>query len=375
MMSTALKISVLVFFCLFSTAAADTSSFDPDSAGLSDIQESTFVPYTSSVVIRQSVVKPVVRTFSLGLGPEIIRLKTSYLQEREESNAFSGSSPDAKVGYYFDLLATSSPLSSKLIGEGEVAYSTLGFSTVGEQRPTMSRLGLKGHWGSMSYGADYKSFGRGFASPSGFRIDHDRDESQLWGQYNLGFLRVKGAIGEVWETNSDTNQLSLTRTAATSLNFSKSSWNALLSSSYSIIGQEESSKQKTVTVTNGVVISYRPVSVLTIEPNLSFKEEWDRSTGIRTETPSAGLMLISTPLRDLQLTGRASYARGISEDRLKDASTINTGASLNWKIGKSLMGEQFLSFQLEYKNELFPNSPSNSQEHFGGMLQLKIVGF
>lgn len=279
------------------------------------------------------------------------------------------------MGSFLDLVATSSPFGGKLVGEGELAYSTLGLSTTGEQRPTMSRLGLKGNWGSMSYGADYKSFGSGFASPSGVKIDHNRDESQLWGQYNFGFLRIKGTIGELWEKNSDTNQLSLTRTAMTSLNFTKSTWNALLSSNYSVVQQGTGLNEKTVAFTNGLSLAYRPATILTIEPNLSLKEEWDRSTGLRTETPSAGLLLVSTPLRDVQLTGRASYARGMSEDRFKDASTINTGASLNWKIGKSLMGEQFLSFQIEYKNQLFLNCPSNSQEHLSGMLQLKIVGF
>jgi hypothetical protein len=51
--------------------------------------------------------------------------------------------------------------------------------------------------------------------------------------------------------------------------------------------------------------------------------------------------------RDLQLKGRASYARGIGEDPLKDLSSVNIVAALNWKIGSSFLGEQSLSFQVE----------------------------
>jgi hypothetical protein len=370
-----LSLSALVLYLFLRPAAAETPLLDSDVIDPPTIEEPFLFPYAFSAGIRQPFERPVARTFSLDLAPRIIELKTSYLEKRETGNAFTNWSSEPKVGNFLDVVATSSPFDGRLVGEGELAYSTLSFSTTGEQRPTMSRLGLKGNWAGMSYGADYKSFGSGFAAPSGVKIDHDRDESQVWSQYNFGFLRVKSAIGELWEKNSDTNQLSLTRTAITSLNLSKSNWNALLSSNYSVLRQGTGFNEKIVAFTNGLSFSYRPTTILTIEPNLGLKDEWDRSTGLRTETPSAGLVLLSTPLRDVQLTGRASYARGISEDPFKDGSTINTGASLNWKLGKSLIGEQFLSFQIEYKNQLFLNSPSNSQEHLSGLLQLKIVGF
>ena len=64
--------------------------------------------------------------------------------------------------------------------------------------------------------------------------------------------------------------------------------------------------------------------------------------GGKTDTPSARFLLSCTPWSNLQLTGRASYSRGISEDSVRDASTLNTLASLNWKIGKSLGTDQYL---------------------------------
>jgi hypothetical protein len=48
---------------------------------------------------------------------------------------------------------------------------------------------------------------------------------------------------------------------------------------------------------------------------------------------------------------------------------------LNRKRGKSYFGEQFLSVQIEYKDELHPGSPTNSQPNLTGMIQWKMFRF
>jgi hypothetical protein len=300
------------------------------------------------------------------------------LEKRREDSApaaFLNPPRATQWGKYFDLFAVSSQFSGKLVGESELAYSTLGLSTLPEQQPIMTRLGLKGSWGKVGYGISYRAFGSGFVSMSGANVEHPRDEKQLWAEYDFGLFRFRGAGGETWEKHSATHHLTLTRTAGGSLNLAKPDWNASLSSSYSEIGQEESLSRKTLAFTNGVALAYRPVGYLTLEPNLGFKQEWDPITGLKTDTPSAAFALACTPSQNFQLTARTSYAKGVSDDPLKDASTVNTAASLNWKIGKSFLGEQSLSFHLDYRNELRPNLPANSQENLTGMIQFKIGGF
>ena len=124
----------------------------------------------------------------------------------------------------------------------------------------MSRLGVSGRWDKAGYGLSYRSFGRGFVSLTGAKVEHDREESQIWSEYDFGLFRFRGAAGETWEMNSATNDLMLTRTATTSFHLAKPSWSALYSSSYSWIGHGEESSRKTFALANGFALVYRPAT-------------------------------------------------------------------------------------------------------------------
>ena len=324
--------------------------------------------------------RPAKQTIALEVGPKLIEVKAFYLEKRQDVGAPAGFLKDAphasQWGKYFDLFAMSSQFDGKLVGEGELAYSTLGMSMVPEQQqPSMARVGLKGTWGKAGYGISHRSFGQGFVSVSGMKVELPRDESQIWAEYNFGLFQWRTGAGETWEENSAANQITLTRSAATSFHLSKPGWSASLSSAYSLIGQEQSVGQKTAALTNGLTLVFRPAAFLTIEPNLGFKQEWDRKTGLQIDTPSAGVALSCIPSRDFQLVGRAAYAKGMSADALKEAATIQTTTSLNWKMGKSSLGEQSLSLQLDYRNELRPNVPESSQANLTGSIQFRIAGF
>jgi hypothetical protein len=115
--------------------------------------------------------------------------------------------------------------------------------------------------------------------------------------------------------------------------------------------------------------------MLTLEPNVSFKQEWAPITRLKTDTPSAGFGLAYTPSRQLQVIGRAAYARDLSEDPLKAGSIMNAATGLNWKLGKSFLGEQSLSVQVEYKCESRLLLPEHQQNNLTGMIQFKILGF
>ena len=54
---------------------------------------------------------------------------------------------------------------------------------------------------------------------------------------------------------------------------------------------------------------------------------------------------------------------------------VNAATGLNWKLGKSFLGEQSVSLQLEYKNESRLTVPDNQQANLTGTVQFKILGF
>jgi hypothetical protein len=361
-------------------ACTPIASVTSDPAELSN--PASLFPYSDAAAerLRKGVAQPAKSTFALELGPKLVEVKATYTEQRGLDSANgAGAKPPASTApppdRYFDLLARSSRFDGKLVGESELAYSGSPGADVAHQLPAMSRLTLRGNWGSANYGASYRSFGSGFVSAAGLKFDNPRDEREAWGEYDFKLFRFKSSLGESSERSLDTGQLSLTKTAATSFKWNQGGWSALFLSSYSITGQNEVGIDKTTAFSNGLSLAYRPTSFLTIEPGFNLKEEWSHVTGLKTETPSGGIALVSNLFRDVSLTGRASFARGFSEDPLKETSLMNTAASLNWRLGRSFLGDQALSFHFEYNHQLNagPNAPPLAG--FNGLIQWKLAGF
>ena len=60
---------------------------------------------------------------------------------------------------------------------------------------------------------------------------------------------------------------------------------------------------------------------------------------------------------------------------MRAGSMVNGATALNWILGKSFLGEQSLSLQLEYKNESRLTILDNQQANFTGSVQFKLLGF
>ncbi|HEX7230356.1 MAG TPA: hypothetical protein VF452_08175 [Candidatus Binatia bacterium] len=326
--------------------------------------------------IRKGLAQPTGQSISLNLIPKWLDVKAFYLEKRpaapSPTDPVEPNSTPPSLGRYFDVLASSSHFDGKLVGEGEFAYSTLSFSAGPDDRPTLSRLGVRGSWAKLSYGFAYRAFGSGFISTAGVKIERPREENEIWSEYDFQLFRLRTTLSD-WREKSD-NQILRTRTAATAFNWSKAMWSASLLSSYSLIGNRDDSQS--LAFTNGISLSYRPAGFLTVQPTFSFREDWDGMAGGRTDSPTAGLALIGTPHPNIQLVGRASYTNGLSDDPLKNSSTVNTAALVNWKLGQSLLGDQSVSFQLEYKNDIKSHlSVQSPQANITGMFQFKLAGF
>ena len=231
-------LSILLFVaCLCSrTVGAETFSLDSDPAdfpGPTSLFPAAYAPLEG---VPRDFAQPVKQSFSLTLWPKVVEMKALYMEKRAEGatpTEASSNPNDTNWGRYLGITATTSQFSGKLIGEGELAYSTLGFAGVtDQQRPMMARMTLRGNWDNVGYGVLHRSLGSGFISTAGTKIANDRDENELWGEYDFKIFRLRGTLGELREMNADTNQPSLTRTAATSLNFARSGWSALLQLEY-----------------------------------------------------------------------------------------------------------------------------------------------
>lgn len=339
----------------------------------------TLFPYTDGdgERLRQAMSRPVKTTFAWELGPKLVEVRASYAERRPPDGVIGAPVLEQAANQpvrYFDLLASSSRFDGKLVGESELAYSGVPATGVG-QLPAMSRLTLRGNWGAANYGASYRNFGSGFVSSTGLKYDNGRDEREAWGEYDFKLFRLKTAMGDLWERRPDNGLISMTKTAVTTVHLNRNGWSALLSSSYSIVDPDETGPDYVEAFSNGLSIAYRPTNFLTIEPAWNVKEERSRLTGLKTDTPSGGVAIVSRPLRDLSLTGRTSYARGFSEDPLKDLSTWNSAASLNWRLGRSFIGEQALSLQFNYSRQLGDSPVSTAATGFNGLIQWKLVGF
>jgi hypothetical protein len=370
-------LQALAIFCL-SCAGAQVQS----SGGHSPANETLSllaIPNARQLERLSQDTKPVENTLRVNLGQQTFQLKTHYIEKREPADADSSISPADNLRQHFSILATSTFARTGITGEGEIGYSPV-HPIAGEcmcnEWPMMVRWGLKNRWNGLSYGADYRSLGGGFVPIGGTRIDQPRDEGELWSEHSFGPLKIRGSLSESWETLSEINSLRVTKTASTLFDLKRSRWQGTFLSSYALVEQDGSLEQENKVLTTAFTGSYRPISVLSLSPQIGIKEEWDQNAGIRTETPSAGFTIAYEPYRDrLKLSGGTSLARSFSEDKGKDSSSFGATALVDWKFGKLFAREQILSLNLNYNRQLAFTSPGTSQSDFGGMLRLTIAGF
>jgi hypothetical protein len=375
-----LLLSALVLF--FSVSCATISTEAPEhadqSSGSGQVFENSFPNRFERLAGIQNLAKPVENSFSVNFGPQLLNVKASYLEKSESAPALTIDSPESSLRRYLKLLGSTSFGGTNLAAEGELTYGP-GNSSLGGcdclDWPRMMRLGIKTRWQGLSYGADFKSVEKGFVSISGAPSSQERDEGQLWGEYNLGPFNLRGSVAESWEELLDANRR-VTRAATTAVQLKRSVWSGTLISSYGLVEQGPDLNQEMTVFTNTLAGSYRPFSVLSLGPSIGIKHEWDAVTGFRTETPMTEFAIVYTPFQDeFRLIGGTSYTRTFNRYALNDITTVGTRAVIDWKIGKFLGRNDTLSFNVNYNRQRDLISSANSFDDLSGILQLKITGF
>jgi hypothetical protein len=227
----------------------------------------------------------------------------------------------------------------------------------------------------LNYGADYKSFDRGFVSTTGAEFDAEREEGELWVERRLGAIfHIRGAVGETWEKPECADQAMLTRSASAALNFHQPNWGGSFISNYSLMEQGAGFVQETAAFTHAFLGSYRPSGVLSLSPNVSIKEERDPRTRVRIESPAAGLTVQYAPLLNLLMTGAASYSRSFGRNGAVDLRSLGAATAIDWKLGKSRGRDRSLSLNLKYNQQMDAVSSRNARD-ISTLLQWKVSGF
>ena len=314
-------------------------------------------------------------TYQINFGPQRVTVRAAYREDANQKSQINGSRKTDDIHGYFDLRATSALAGTSLIAESEMIYGVLN-PFEGNIRPEMLRFGLKNRWRNFSYGADYKSIAKGLTPIAGTVADQSRDEALIWGEHGFGPLKVRGSISESWERVLGSADLRVTRTAATVFDINRAGWGGSFSTSYGLIGVGSGANQENVLFVKRLTTSFRQSDFLLLEPNFSVTEEWNQSTGVRTQTPTSGLSFTYSPLRGaFRLTGGTSFSRIFDREGSNDVRIHGTSAVVDWKLGKFLGRDDILSFTFNYQRHLDHVLRSNSHGALWSMLQFKIAGF
>ena len=356
------------------------SQLYPDPAASTALAETPLPPSFEfpRIDVTQDTAKPRPNGVSVNFG-QVVQLKAFYVEKREPVDGADSNPADAKLRRHFDVLATSSVAGTAFTGEGELAYSQLDpldGSSARTALPMMLRLAFKTRWEALSYGAEYKSSDAGFVGITGSRADFNRDDARIWGERSWGALKIRGSLNQVWEKPQDGAGARLTRSAGASLNYSHRRWVGSLASTY-VLFEEGTAADEDISLANhAIAVSYRPNVSISLVPSLSLRQQWNRSTGVRTETPVTALEFVYTPYKELlRLTGTTSVAHSFNTGGTSEMKTFRTGAALDWNIGEFVGAGDRLSVWLNYDHRLDLSSPGSSHRDVRTMLLLKVTGF
>ena len=344
----------------------------------------------------------------------LLTLKTSYMASLNKPARLKDLRPEGEEHRTQSVLATSSLFQGTLLGEGELAYTSPDPQSVegrGNSQYGLLRLGLSGTHGGLRYGITYRTAGKYFVNLP------DQATREVWGEWGVGVARIRSSFTETWNNvEKDPTRSRLTQTQERvslaiappawpelSLAFARSSiasslepqgvlpqrnqvdtvegalsytsatWTTKLSSLYSLNSDRLRGGAETVGLTHALSGSYRPTTSLMIAPSLSWREDWQRWSGVQIDTASASLSLSYTPSTEFTLTTVGSWSQAHSSDQLVDRRAYNAKSVFTWTYQGGLV-RRSLSFEAGYAHSLDAINRALSTEDLSGLLRLQVTG-
>ena len=135
---------ISAIFLLFSVSCSSISSKIPDRAAEPSESDHRFETSSANHFERlagiQNVAKPLENSFSMDFGPQLLKVKASYLEKTQPAAATTVDSPEVNPRRYLNLFSTTSFGGTPLIGEGELAWQKRKFESAGVSK----RIGYAG---------------------------------------------------------------------------------------------------------------------------------------------------------------------------------------------------------------------------------------
>ncbi len=336
-----------------------------------------FPPISGNDGLRNPQGLPIKASLSFNLGESAFSVKTTYVEKKQKLTGLSGARDQRN---FMNFAVSSSHFGGSLTSEGELAYSNFNPTTeesLKEDRPRLFRFGLKGNWSRLRYGTEYRSVGKGFVNLKGSKTTVGRERAQVWASHSFGPIYLRTSLTGIWENiGNDPNRPRVMRTATTLLSYGRPTWNAALSSGFTLIKERFNLRRKTVVFSHSIRSSYRPAKTFTVAPRLSLKEIRNQWSGVRTYTPSASLSLNYRHPKDvLSFRCVGSYSRSRSNDRLRNTRTLKATANLIWKMGDESPEDKSLSLKITVDRHFDFVYRNNYRNVFSAEMLFKVVSF
>ena len=346
--------------------------------------------------------------------PVFLSFKSVYVDPPKQVNRLIELPLELEDRRSLKTLVTGSLFNGLLKGEGELMYSPPApgtFEQRGGSDRRLLRLGLTGSQGTFRYGMAVREAGKGsLAGP-------DQASREMWGEWQVGFARVRTTLSDVWNNVdkvqnvsrvTQTNErvaltlarpkwpeltLAYTRTALASslgpqgvapqqralatydsaLNYAGTGWNASAAAGYAVNSDLSAAGLDSRAFTYGMNGTYRVERLLTITPSLNLRDERQLWSGARIFSRSSSMTLAYTPDPTLTITTLAAYTDSSSTDRLVSLSNFNSTNTVTWKP-KTLSGLH-ASVSLEASHKVSYNQVVAPQavEDTTGLVRLQIA--
>jgi hypothetical protein len=350
-------------------------------------------------------------------GFHVVSLKTVFQDQSHKSDPLKDILTGVPDKETLSVLMNSSWLSGRVQGEGEVTDSRP--SRPGAQdngnalQYRLIRFGLTGMQHGLKYGVSYRVAGEGFTP-----ILQDQGTREVWGEWNVGIVRLRTALTERWNnvdrdprrprvsgTQNKTTlaiagpawpelsisyardslwsslepigvaaQRNLMDTVEAALAFAKAKWTARLLSAYSVNNDLLRGDGETVGLMHALTGSYRPSDRITIAPSLSMRADQQRWSGVRLDTPSASVSLSYAPSTVFKMTAFGLYSKTRSTDGLMDSSTSKMSSIFTWVCRDTPKLHTTVSLDASYSSSPDAIQPAHSIEDLSGLLRLHVAG-
>lgn len=347
---------------------------------------------------------------------ENVNVRTSYATQPNGSGRFKellGKTQDEKA---FSFLGSSSLFQGALVSEGEFAHSpptTRSIAGRGDPKNRLFRISLTGVQGTFRYGFSNRTAGKEFLNTP------DQDMKEVWGEWSHGIARFRSSLAKS-HNNVDEDPLHsrltqlLSKTSVTfsapsrleislsysrgsssssleplgvmpqrtiwdsadaSLSFSRPTWNARISSSFSSNIDLLHPSGETIGLAHTVSGSYRLTNSLTFNPTVSLRRDRQQWSGVHINTPSTSLAVTYKTDDSFKFTATGTYTESQSSDGLVDTSTITATSIVSWIPGVSAQKGPCLSLETRYSTTRQEAAPSLDIEDLTALVVMQLTYF